>query len=372
VLNHRALAIAGLICISASTSRAQDEPDAPSPSEKSGFSYSLFGYLRLRGAFIEDDPNVAFVGRNDGFALQNARIGLNGSWGPLTARVSVDGAVDERQGANATSGTLRVALEDAFADIKIAEALSIRVVRFEILFDLEDYIPYSRRVFTDFALESRGVLPTQGFEAAGLSPGRSLGVALRSDHALTLGPLALGYELAAQNGNGAYASANDNDSFAFSAALFGHIGDSFVFVAGRQKTRTTGTLPLLQTQEELHGAAGGVIRVGPVELAGQVLARRTSFPTTGGPVEDSIGGHAQLAVSVPLGDEATLQAGYRFAIYDPSDLVDNDQVIEHTVGLVLSLERLPIRLQVDATHAVEQAGRELANDRLQAVFEVSL
>src|SRR5262249_44311019 len=157
-----------------------------------GFHYELFGYLRLRGGFIEDDPNVAFIGRNDGFTLQNARLGINGSWGRFAARVSVDGAVDERQGANATSGTLRVALEDAFADIPIADALSIRAVRFEILFDLEDWLPYSQRLFTDFALESRGVLPTQGYEAAGLSPGRSLGVAIRSDQALVLGPLALG------------------------------------------------------------------------------------------------------------------------------------------------------------------------------------
>src|SRR5262249_1061341 len=112
-------------------------PVAPPPSGVGGFRYELYGILRLKGGFTQDDPNVHFVGRNGGFALQTARIGLLGPWARLRFRFSAEGAVDERSGANATVGTLRFELKDAFLDIRVADALTVRVVRFEPIFDLE-------------------------------------------------------------------------------------------------------------------------------------------------------------------------------------------------------------------------------------------
>src|SRR5262249_8473743 len=311
-------------------------PEAPpvAPPSFAGFRYELFGILRLKGAFIQDDPNVQFVGRNDGFTLQNARVGLTGAWERLAFRFSAEGAVDERSGANATVGTLRFALKDAFLDVRVVDALTVRVVRFEPIFDLDEYIPISERAFVDYALESRGVLPTQGYQVAGLSPARSIGVATRSDRAFTAGQVDFGYELAVQNGNGEYSSDNDNDSLAFSAALFARWQRSFFFLAGRQKDRTVGMLPFLQTQKNYEGAAGALVRVGPVEVAGQVIGRHTTFETTGGPDENAFGAHAQLVVHFTL-DSLSIEPGYRFAIYDPSDLISTDQVIEHTLGVTL-------------------------------------
>src|SRR6266567_6718928 len=87
---------------------------------------------------------------------------------------------------------------------------------------------------------------------------------------------------------------------------------------GRQKTRTVGDLPFRQTQEDLQGAAGALLRLGPVELASQILGRHTTFPTTGGPAENSYGAHAQIAVALGvLGDQLFIVPGYRYAIYDP-------------------------------------------------------
>lgn len=343
----------------------------PPPAAPGGFRYEIFGLLRLKGGFIQDDPNVAFVGRNDGFTLQNARLGLQGAWERLFFRFSAEGAVDERVGNNATSGTLQFALKDAFLDVNLTDFLTLRVVRFEIIFDLEEYIPINERAFIDYSLESRGVLATQGYQVAGLSPGRSMGVALRSDHAFSAGPVAFGYELAAQNGNGELASANDNDSFAFSLSLFARAGSSFVFVAGRQKSRTVGDLPFKQTQDDLEGAAGALLRFGPAEVAGQIIARHTEFPTTGGPAQNSVGGHAQLTLALDVGGGLIVAPGYRYAIYDPSDLMAVDLVQEHTLGLTLKLKKFPLRLQANGTHVVEQAGRELDNDRLEGAFEVS-
>jgi hypothetical protein len=347
-------------------------PVSPSPGGFGGFRYELFGILRMKGGFTQDDPNVQFVGRNDGFALQNARVGLIGTWDRLLFRFSAEGAVDERTGANATVGVLRFELKDAFLDVRVADALTFRAVRFEPIFDLEEYIPTSERAFVDFALESRGVLPTQGYQVAGLSPGRSIGVAIRSDRLLTAGAIDFGYELAVQNGNGEYSSDNDNDSLAYSAALFAHWGRSFFFLAGRQKDRTVGELPFLQTQKDYEGAAGARIALGPIEVAGQVIGRHTTFPTTGGPDENAFGAHAQVVFHFVFDDKVSIEPGYRFAIYDPSDLISTDQVIEHTLGVTFRLTQVPIRVQLNYTHPIEQPGRELENDRLEGAFEVSL
>jgi hypothetical protein len=349
------------------------EPAAIERASEAGFAFRLYGFLRLKGGIIADDPNVAFVGRNDGFVLQNARVGLAGGYGKrLAFRISADGAVEERAGANATEGTLRFALKDAFLDLHLVPALTVRVVRFEPIFDIEEIVPYTERAFIDRALESRGVPATQGFETPGLSPGRSIGVAARSDRLLGLGPFDLGYELAVTNGNGELESQNDNDLPAYSAALFATWGRSVLFVAGRQKSRTVGELPFRQTEDDFAGAAGARLLIGPIDLAAQAMVRHTNFPTTGGPAENSAGAHAQLAIGFGLGAHLRLAPGYRYAIYDPSDLISTDLVQEHTFGATLSMLAVPLRLQANYTHAVEEAQRSLSNDRFELAFEVAL
>jgi len=51
------------------------------------------------------------------------------------------------------------------------------------------------------------------------------------------------------NGNGEYEAQNENNSPAYSAALFATWERSVIFVTGRQKTRTVGELPFRQTEE---------------------------------------------------------------------------------------------------------------------------
>jgi hypothetical protein len=75
-------------------------------------------------------------------------------------------------------------------------------------------------------------------------------------------------------------------------------------------------------------------------------------------------------VALPLG--MPLAIGYRFGIIDPSSLVDTDRVMEHTAGAVLGVPRYRMRVQLQLTHVVEQAARELSNDRVQLAAELVL
>ncbi len=362
-------------------------PAAPAPvPEALAFSWQPFGFLRGQLGVVRDDPDVAFVGRSDGFSLQNARLGVRGELGDRVAfEVSIDGAVDERERVNTTNGRLRVGLRDAFVDFhRLAAplgssfALSLRAGRFESWFDPDDHDGDTERAFVDRALESRGIAATEGWETAGLPPGRSLGVALRApiygSAASGSGEerLALWAEVAAQNGADEFASGNDNDAVALSAALrLVAQGRGWLQAAARRNPRTEGDLPFQQEEVDTALSLGGGLSLGPVRAAAGGVLQYTSFETTGGPRQRAWGAHGQALVRA-WGGSAPLEVGYRFAVLDPSSLVVSDRLMEHTVGLVVPFEALRTRVQLNATHVAEQDERQLTNDRVELVVELRL
>ena len=344
-------------------------PAEPAPAEPR-FTWQPYGFLRAQYRAVQDDPNVAFVGRDDGFELQNARIGVRGELDRRVAFVlAFDGAVDERLQANNPQGKLRVGLRDAFADVAIAGRLAARGGFFEAVVDPQALVGDTRRELIDLPIESRGMRATEGYQAAGLPPGRSLGAAIRLDPEPPPDGVALGFELAVQNGADEFSSNNDNDKPAISASLIARLAhDSWLMLAGRYNPRTVGDLPFRQDEDDLQASAGLRLALGPVTLDGGAIVQRTAFPTTGGPDQRAFGGHAQAMLTVPA--PLPLAVGYRFGILDPSSLLTSDRVMEHTAGAVLGVPRYRMRVQLQLVHVVEQAARELANDRVQLAAEL--
>jgi hypothetical protein len=345
-------------------------PVARSPAP--GFRWEPFGYLRLQYIVVQDDPNVAFVGRDDGFELQNARLGVRGTLDPRLAFViAFDGAVDERLQVNTPEGKLRVGLRDAFADVLLGGALVARAGFFHAWVDPEALVADTARELVDNPIESRGMRATEGFQTPGLTPGRSLGAAIRIDPAVPATGVALGFELAVQNGADEFSSNNDNDKPAVSATLLARLPrDGWLMAAARANPRTIGDLPFRQDEDDLQATAGVRLAVGPVVLAGGAIVQRTTFPSTGGPSQTAFGGHGQAMVQLPAA--LPIAVGYRFGILDPSSLITTDRVMEHTVAAVLGVPRHRMRVQLQLTHVVEQAARALSNDRAQLAAELSL
>ena len=355
-------------------------PDAMPTPARQGFSWRLAGVLRVASTVVQNDPNVQFIGRSDGFEVQDARIGLSGRYGErIGVELSINGSLDSRERANTPNGELRVGLVDAFADIALGKdltGLSLRLGRFLTSADPDQMsqdpvAQITGRAFVDRSLMSRGVRATEGWETEGLAPTRSHGAALRLDPGHVESGAKLGFEVAAQNGANDVVTANDNDAFALSVSGFVRLPhNSFVLAFGRWNPRTIGELPLRQDQTDLDAAVSGLVHVGPVELAGGLMLRNTTFETTGGPSQLAIGGHGQAMYSIPT--ELPLAVGYRFGILDPSNLVLTDRVMEHTVGMIMRLTAVRSRVLLNFTHVAEQAERKLANDRVEAVFEVAL
>lgn len=343
--------------------------DAAKPAPK--FTWEPYGYLRLQYLVVQNDPNQQFVGRDDGFELQNARIGIRGKLADRMKFVfAIEGAVDERAQINSPEGKLKVGLKDAYLDVALAGQVSARGGFFETLVD-PNLEGDTAREFVDKPIESRGMRATEGFQTAGLTPGRSLGAAVRMEPEGPVTAKAFGFEIAVQNGADEYASNNDNDTPAASlSALIKLPSDGWVVASGRFNRRTVGALPFRQDEDDLQGTIGARIVGGPVAFGAGAAFQRTSFPTTGGPVQNAYGAHAQLAVRI--GGTLPIAIGYRFGLLDPSSLIVTDRVMEHTAGAVMAVPAYRMRVQLQATHVVEQGARTLSNDRVQLAAEVSL
>lgn len=345
---------------------------APEPAPEPSFTWQPFGYLRAQYIAVQDDPNHAFIGRDDGFELQNARIGVRGELDRRVAFVvAFDGAIDERTQVNTPQGKLGVGLRDAFADVALGGRLVARGGFFQAAVDPQALVADTVRELVDQPIESRGMRATEGFQTPGLPPGRSIGAAIRLDPGPLDTGVALGFELAVQNGADEFSSNNDNDKPAVSATAIARLAHGgWAIAAARYNPRTVGDLPFRQDENDLQGAAGLHLVLGPVALDGGLIVQRTSFPTTGGPDQDAYGGHAQAMVALPIA--LPLSVGYRFGVLDPSSLVTTDRVMEHTVGAVLGLPRYRMRIQLQLVHVVEQAAFELRNDRAQLAAELVL
>jgi hypothetical protein len=346
-------------------------PPEPAAAPAERFSWEPYGYLRLQYIASQNDPEVLFVGRDDGFELQNARVGVRGALGTRARFVlSIDGAVDERAQINVPEGKLRIGLRDAYGDVVLTGQIRVRAGFFQSLVDPQALVSDTTRELVDKPIEVRGVRATEGFETDGLTPGRSLGAALRLDPAAAeSGPPQIGFELAVQNGADEYSSNNDNDKPAVSAAVLARFGtQSWAVAAARYNPRSVGSLPFRQDETDLQGVIGLRVAAGPVSFDGGGVYQRTTFPTTGGPAQTAIGGHAGLMVHA--GGRLPLAFGYRFGILDPSSLITTDRVMEHTAGAVVGVPRYRMRVQAQLVHVVDQ--RELSNSRAQLAVELAL
>jgi hypothetical protein len=333
------------------------------------FAYQPFGYLRMQYIAVQNDPNVQFVGRDDGFELQNARIGVRGSMQDIVRFVvSIDGAVEERAQENTPDSKLAVGLRDAFADVFLNRVIAVRAGYFQTWVDPQTFVADIERELVDKPIESRGMRSTEGWYAPGLPPGRSLGAALRLEPEQ---PNQFGVELAVQNGADEFASNNDNDKPAVSAAvMFRLVNEGFLVAAARYNPRTVGELPFRQDETDLQASAGAQVNAGPIAFGAGGVVQRTTFESTNGPTQNAFGAHAQLLFRI--GGERPIAVGYRFGILDSSSLITTDRVMEHTAGAVMAVPLLRMRVQLQATHVQEQAGRELSNSRIQLAAEVVL
>ncbi|MBI1948856.1 MAG: hypothetical protein HYS27_24430 [Deltaproteobacteria bacterium] len=361
---------------------------------------ALWPKLRVRTGFqfVEADPEILYIGQNDGFFIDQARLGAEGSMvGGIGFKLTLE-AASLLPGAapNAALTPLVGALRDAWVSWTPSPWLSLQAGQQYMPTDWEGGDVEAALPFSSKSVLSTGVRAGHGIAVAGLSPSRQVGVVVGSAPGAAVADVGLEYRFGLANGNGLNQSGNDNKwPAAFLRVGAGFAGDLVkVGLGGRYNPRTTGTLPNLYTEADAVGFGDVALAAAGAELVLTGVYRQTELATLGpdpnpestAGQESSAGVMGTVAYDVALPEVPLLGAGWhlkpalRSAFYDPSSSFQTDQLLETTLGVRLSGPAdLPAALFLDGTLLTELGdvgagvvARDLSDNRVTLLFQWEL
>ena len=353
-------------------------------------TFALWPRLRLRNGyeFVQSDSQLLTVGNNDGFFMDQNRLGLDGAFkDDLRFRLIVD-VVSFLPGSapNDPVRNVTAAVRDAWVAWLPSDWLFVSVGQQFMPSDLEGSASTATLPFSHRSVASGGVAPGHGFAVGGLSPSRQAGLVLGSTEKARVGAIALQYMLAVSNGNGQNIVGNDNKL----PAAYGRFGVGFVpddgdieariGLGGRFNPRTEGTLPNLFNETESVGFVDLQVKAFGISLVGVVQARQTSFDTIfpdGSEPDTGLGATGWIYIEEPFGISMMgIKPAYRFSYYDPSSSFADDGLLENSLGVRwdVPVEGLPLSLFVDGTLLTEfgDGVRDLDNARVTALLQLEL
>ena len=338
---------------------------------------SVFGYLRAGYDHTVKDDRYDFIGRNNGFVLDSARVGLQGGnrdYG-FTFRISLEGASDVLSAPNTPIGTLSVRLRDGFARWDPFHFIGVQAGQFKAPFQEEELRSTQALLFASRAVGVEGVSPGRGFQLPGIQLDRQLGVMLSPIKPIG-GDVTLSYYVMVMNGNGSNQLLDDNGRLGLVARTELNILKYVRVGAGLfRNDRTVGTPPNLYNEEDL-GLTGDVgATVAGFEAFGAVTRVRTVFPTVGTSARVQLAFHAQLGYRIDL-PGFDLTPAYRYAYFHPWESgggggFDAFKLQYHTLGVRVAHGKMPITAWLNYTITGEEAGRKLANDRVEILGQVT-
>jgi hypothetical protein len=347
--------------------------------------FAIWPRLRLRNGYeyMQPDGQLLTVGQNDGFFLDQNRIGIDGAWrDDVRFRLIVEVASTLPGGApQEPAPLLGAAVRDAWVAWLPSEWFYVSAGQQFMPTDVEGNSTIANLPFARRSVATSGVRAGLGFAVPGLSPPRQLGIVLGSTENARFGDVVVEYQFAASNGNGQNVGGNDNKL----PAGYGRVGvgyaggdlDIRVGLGGRINPRTTGTLPNLFTETDAVGFGDLQVRAMGIVVVAQGIYRQTAFDTLlpgGGPTDTGLGGTAWLQLDNPFGlDLHGIKPAYRISYYDVSSAFPDDQLLENTLGLRWDapIDGLPLALFVDGTLLTElgEGVRDLDNARVTGLVQ---
>ena len=351
-----------------------------------------FSFVRMIYESVENDDRFDFIGRNDGFILDSARVGFDANIADqVRLFFSLEAASDTLEDTNNPLGEIEVEVVDAFGRWDPYYFFGVQLGQFRAPFSAEELRLRQDLLFVERAVGIEGVLPGRGFEQPGLAVDRQLGGMISPGRPITLGdlgvdedspwsPLATRYYVMVANGNGESQLINDNSDLAvFSRLEF--LYSDFVQVGGAYfyNERSVGDPPNRFDEDDTGWAADLLLTPWDAEFFFQYARVETDFPTTG--TEDRV----QEAWHVQVGylfktPWFSIKPGYRFATFDPWAEGDDGSGLDldafdleyHTFGFRLGHLTLPITFFFNYTITDEESPRELDNNRLQLLAQIEI
>ena len=338
-----------------------------SAAETPKHAIEISGYAILTGAWTQTDSQLFAVGRNNGFAMGNARIELTGRPAEqLWLYVSLDGAAPV-VGSDPTQGTRQVQLEDAYGVWAPGGHLRVQAGQFKAPQDVEELLEATELKFVSRSIVSQGVLAPFGYAANGLGLDRQLGIGIGTDR-VEAGFGGVIAQVAVMNGNGANQYLNDTEyPSAVGRMAVDLLGRSLTIgIDGYFEPRGYGSQPTY-FRDNLFGAGiDARYERGPLHLMALAQLRDTHHVTAPAANDVALGFSGEAAYMF-LG---WLEPALRVSYYDPNSNIPTDNVLWVTAGVNLYAPNAPARLAVDFTHRMEQSGRDLQNDGVELAAQV--
>jgi hypothetical protein len=350
------------------------------PSKTDGpWDFGVYGFLRAGYDWTHADDRYTFIGQNNGFVLDSARIGAQGRNRDykVVFRVAVEGASDVLSSPNTPLGSLSVRLRDALARWDPTPWVGVQVGQFKAPFQEEELRGAQDLMFASRAVGVEGVLPGRGFQANGIQLDRQLGVMLspvkpigREDG------FKAAYYVMLMNGNGSNQLLDDNGRVGLVGRGEVEYGKLVRFGAALfRNDRRVGEPPNLYNEEDLGLTADLDVKVAGLEVFGAATRLRTVFPTVGTAARVQLAFHAQAAYRFDLGPVFVAPA-YRYAYFHPwqeggNAGFDQQKLQYHTIGARIGGTKLPIQGWVNYTFTGEPSGRSLSNDRLELLGQLT-
>jgi hypothetical protein len=355
----------------------QPQPAPPPSDVKKSWDLSVYGYLRAGYDHSMTDDRYTFVGRNNGFILDSARIGVEGRNQnyDFTFRMSLEGASDVLSAPNTPIGTLAVRLRDAFARWDPIPYIGIQAGQFKAPWQEEELRGTPDLMFASRAVGVEGVPPARGFQVNGIQLDRQLGVMLSPIKPIG-GDFNVAYYAMVMNGNGSNQLLDDNGRFGIVArSEVAYLKYIRVGAGLFRNDRTVGTPPNLYYEEDLGLTADVGAKVAGLEVFGAITRLRTVFPTVGTSARVQLAFHGQVAYRIEF-PAFFLAPGYRYAYFHPwqeggDESFDSFKLQYHTIGVRLGAMKLPIQAWLNYTVTAEADGRKLDNDRIEVLGQVT-
>lgn len=350
--------------------------------------FALWPRIRLRAGYelVQPDSQVLTVGQNDGFYLDQNRIGVDGAYkDDLRFRLIIDVmSLLPSRSPNDPVQPFTAAVRDAWIAWMPSDWFYVSAGQQFVPGDIEGTTTIAGLPFARRSAATGGVRPGHGFAVDGLSPPRQPSLVIGSTERARLGTLALHYMVGVGNGNGQNILGNDNKLPAAYARLgAGYVDDQGtdirIGMGGRYNPRTVGTLPNLFQETDTVAFADVDVRIQGFQVTAQAIYKDVAFDTlvpdlTG---ESGVGATAWFTMNRPLGlDLYGLRPAYRISYFDPSSSFADDQLIENSLAVRWDVpaQALPLSLIVDGTLLTEfgEGVRDLDNARLTALLQLEL
>jgi len=326
---------------------------------------SLSGYAILAASWTQQDAQLLYVGRNNGFALANARL-------QLTARpadsiwmfVSLDGAVAQVNPQDPVQGSRDVRLKDAYGVWAPAGHLRLQAGQFKAPQGVEELMEEVEVRFVSRSILTTGVGAPFGYAAPTMNMGRQLGIGLGTDR-VPLGEGGIIAQVALMNGNGESQLYNDGTYPSAAARVAYDFRGVSLGVYGTFQPRLLGAQPNVFRDNVFGLGADVVVRRGPLHAMLLAQVRSTRHVTSRAPDEVGLGISGEAAWRFDF-----IEPALRLTFHDPTDQVPTDSLIYVTGGFNLYAPGAPGRLSVNFTHRIEQSGRDLSNSGLELAAQV--